>query len=92
MHVPHTGRGAQQTCTVVADIRQLLGFAQVLALWRASDLGIKSISEQSCSVSGPIRGEGLPSSLACKMLSLVHVDILPASALQPPSLGGELGL
>lgn len=86
------GGGTQQTCTVVADVGQLSGFAQVLALCPANDLGIKNISEQSCSVSGRVWGEGLPNSLAWKMLSLVHVGILPASALQPPSWGGELGL
>lgn len=55
VHVPGTGRGTQLTqiwvksCAVVADLQQLLGFAQDLDLWPGNKLGIKSISKQSCS-------------------------------------------
>lgn len=55
VHVPRAGRGTQltwiqvNTCSVVADLEKLSGFAQDLALWPANELGIKSISKQSCS-------------------------------------------
>lgn len=59
-------------------------------------LGLKSFPSRAALLAmwvlGPILGEALPTSLARKMLPLVGVGILPASALLPPGWEAGLGL